>query len=68
MKDQLDGYSTSSIQSGNRIYTYWQLFWKKISRVIRTLTPYVRIARILVTFLAPLVLGVLYLMHKSYRT
>ena len=64
MKDQLDGYSTSTSQSGT-IYTYWQLFWKKISRVIRTLTPYVRIARILVTFLAPIVLGLLYLMHKS---
>lgn len=69
MKEQLDGYSTSSVQSGGGvIYTYWQLFWKRVARIIRTLTPYVRVARILVTFIAPIVLGLLYLLHQSYRT
>lgn len=37
-------------------------------KFVDILRPYVRITRVLVTFIAPMVLAMLYLLHKSYRT
>jgi uncharacterized membrane protein len=40
----------------------------KINRLCEALWPYVRITRVLVTFIAPIILMILYLLHKSFRT
>ena len=45
-----------------------QLFYKRILTIIDILGPYVQIMRILVTFIAPIVLMTMYIIHKSYRT
>ena len=45
-----------------------ELVYRRILSLIDILGPYVRIMRILVTFIAPIVLMVMYVIHKSYRT
>ena len=51
-----------------RYMTRLQYFMHKINRLCEALWPYVRITRVLVTFIAPIILMILYLLHKSFRT
>lgn len=44
----------------------WVIY--KILRICEVVRPYVRIMRVLVTFVAPIILFILYIIHKSYRT
>ena len=45
-----------------------ELIYRRLLGLIDILGPYVRIMRILVTFIAPIALMIMYLLHKSYRT
>ena len=45
-----------------------QLIYRRLLRIIDILGPYVRIMRILVTFIAPIALMFMYVIHQSYRT
>lgn len=42
--------------------------WLKLLRIWEYLMPYIRITRMLVTFIAPMILAIMYLMHQSFRT
>ena len=44
------------------------MVWRRLRYLIEILRPYVRIVRVLVTFIAPIILMVLYVLHQSYRT
>ena len=41
---------------------------RRLSKIYEVLRPYIRITRVLVIFIAPIALALLYLVHKSYRT
>ena len=41
---------------------------RRLSKIYEVLRPYIRITRVLVIFIAPIALALLYLAHKSYRT
>jgi len=51
-----------------RNMTTWQILYKKFCKVIEVIIPYIRVTRIIVTYIAPLLLMIMYLIHKSYRT
>ena len=41
---------------------------RRVIRIINGLQPYIRVTRILVTLIAPIILMVMYVIHRSYRT
>ena len=51
-----------------RYMTKFQWIIYKILRICEVIRPYVRIMRVLVTFVAPIILFFMYVLHKSYRT
>ena len=55
-------------QNQSRNLTRLQVFWSKILQIVDILKPYVRLIRIVVTFIAPILLMVLYVIHSSMRT
>jgi len=48
----------------SRLFT----FYKKVMQLFSAILPYIRMTRILVTFIAPIILMTMYVIHQSYRT
>ena len=48
--------------------TKLQWFVYKVLKICDLIRPYVRIMRVLVTFIAPIILFFMYILHQSYRT
>ena len=48
--------------------TRFQQFWQKVIDFIEFLKPYVRVTRMFVTMIAPMILMIMYLCHRSMRT
>lgn len=57
-----------NVQIEERCQTRFQWLMRRLSKIYEVLRPYIRITRVLVIFIAPIALALLYLLHKSYRT
>ena len=66
-KKQLENRTVDNHLVQERYMSRLQWFMFKLMKICEVAKPYVRVMRVLVTIIAPIILFLMYLLHKSFR-